>query len=170
MGVLGLGREAHFSEFNDPLDLGSGVISPSVRKQTAAANLGIMLSLALGGATVLRQMPVPATATASATLTTTQVLNGVIHATPAAAVNYTLPTAAAIDALLLDFAVGDAFEFVITNLSTTAANDITVLTAAGWTLVGNMVVGGAPADGSEWGSGVFRARKTAANAYTLYRI
>ena len=50
----------------------------------------------------------PATATATATLTVAQVVNGLLVATPAAAVNYTLPTGALLDAGAA-FAIGDSF-------------------------------------------------------------
>jgi hypothetical protein len=170
MGVLGLGREAHFAELNDPLDSQEGVLSPSVRKARAAANLGIILASATGGADVFRGTSAVATATDTATLTTAQVLNGIIHGTPTAAAAYTLPTAAALDTALPDFAVGDAFEFSIVNLATTATFDITVTTNTGLTLTGPMVVGAGANDGAEWKSGRFRARKTGTGAWTVYRV
>lgn len=171
MGVLGLGREAHFSEFNDPLDVGSGVVTPLARKNAALANLGLAILTAAGGAQRM-QMPVPATATDTATLTTAQLLNGSIQGTPTAAANYTLPLATALDtALPADFAVGEAFEFSIINQATNVGFDITIVTNTGWTLSGAaVVIGAGPNDGTEWKSGVFRARKTGAGAWTLYRL
>lgn len=168
MGVLGLGRENHFSEFNDPLVANEGTLSPQVRKARAIANLG--MSAGIGGAVVYRQLQAPATATDTATLTAAQVLTGNIIGTPTAAANYTLPTVANIEATLTDMAVGDAFEFRIWNAATTATFDITVLTATGWTLSGSMVVGAGPNDGTEHKGGTFLARKTGAGAYTLFRV
>lgn len=169
----GFDQTKHFSELATPLDTGEGVLSPSVRMARAREGIGQILPSAIGGARRM-VMPVPATATASATLTAAQVLNGVLHGTPAAAVNYTLPLAATLEAALpADFAVGEAIEFSIVNLAATATFDITVVTNTGWTLSGPMVVGAgavAAGDGAEWTAGVFRARKTAAGAYTLYRV
>lgn len=176
MGVLGLGRENHLSELNSPLPTQEGVLTPAVRKARAIQNLGLTVASGggVGGAIVYRSWAGPSTATGSATLTAAQLLAGVLHGTPAAAAAYTLPLATAIDsALPADFAVGDAFEFSIVNLAATATFDITVTTNTGWTLVGPMVVGAgssAAGDGSEWTAGLFRARKTAAGAYTLYRV
>jgi hypothetical protein len=68
--------------------------------------------------------------------------------------------------------VGEAFEFTIRNDASTGATDhITVVTNTGWTLSGSMVVhtSNTPAAG-ESAFGAFVARKTAANAFTLYRV
>lgn len=171
MAVIGsFDRYNHFSELADPLDSQEGVLSPSVRKARAAANLGVMLSTSVGGARVFRGMPVVATATDTTTLTTTQILNGTIHGTPTAAAAYTTPTGTQLDAVLTDFAVGDAFEFSIVNLATTATFDITLTAGAGITITGPAVVGAGPNDGTEWKSGVFRARKTGTATYTIYRV
>jgi len=172
MGVLGLGRENHLSELNDPLDTQEGVLSPSVRRARAQANLGVIVSAAATvGALKINQMPVPATATDTATLTAAQLLNGVIHGTPTAAAAYTLPLASDLAAALpTSVVIGDAFEFSIVNLATTVGFDITVTTNTGWTLAGPMVVGAGPNDGTEWKTGIFRARRTAAATFTLYRV
>lgn len=116
-------------------------------------------------------MAVPATATATATLTPAQILNGFLIGTPVAAVNYTLPLAADLDAAV-KMDVGEAFEFTIRNDASTGATDtITVLTNTGWTLSGPMIVHTAntPAAG-ESTFGTFIVRKTAAGAFTLYRV
>jgi len=164
MGVLGLGRENHLSEFNDPLDTQAGVLSPSLRKAVAQANLGARVSGAAAvGAAKVTGMPAPATATGTATLTTAQVLNGVIVATPAGAAAYTLPLASDLaTALPADFGIGDAFDFYI--VSTAGANAITITTNTGWTLVGDMVVD------TDNISAQLRVRRTAAATFTIYRV
>jgi len=55
------------------------------------------------------------------------------------------------------------------NISTVAAEDADILAGAGWTLVGSMAVQSNDAITSK-SSGHFRARRTAANTFTLYRV
>jgi hypothetical protein len=116
-------------------------------------------------------MPVPATAVGTATLTTAQILNGLLIGTPVAPAAYTLPLAADLDAAV-NMAVGEAFVFNVRNDGATGTVDhITMTTNTGWTLSGSMVIhqAGTPAAG-ETAFGMFAARKTAAGAFTLYRI
>lgn len=102
----------------------------------------------------------PVAVNATATLTVAQLLAGIITSTTAAAVSGTLPTAAIFDAGT-SFAVGDAYDIDVIN--TGGTNAFTVVTATGWTLVGNMVV-------ALSSSGKFRIHKTAAGAFSLYRL
>lgn len=117
----------------------------------------------------------PTALTTSATLTAAQLLNRLFTANQGggAAATYTLPLATDLETALAAamgraLAVNDAFEWSLTNISTVAAEDITIATAAGWTLVGKMTVesNAAVTDDSR---GVFIVRRTAANTYTLYR-
>lgn len=116
------------------------------------------------------------TKTTAVTLTAAELLTGIIKGTPAGAgVAYTLPLATDLETALIalypGLAVDDAFEFSVVNIDTTATNTIVVTTNTGWTLVGNMILGGNSATANNSGSiGVFRARRTAANTYTLYRV
>lgn len=96
---------------------------------------------------------------ATATLTIANLLGQLITSTTAAAVTATLPTATIFDAGT-SFGIGDFYEFSVIN--TGATNAFTIATAAGWTLVGNMVV-------ALSSSGKFIAVKTAANTFSLYR-
>lgn len=120
--------------------------------------------------------PTPAAKTVTTTLTAAEILTGLITGNQggAAAASYTLPTGALLEAAF--FAAfpaltnDDAFDFVLINLSTNAAEDITLLTAAGLTLVGNMVVESNEATAQKGPSGQFRIRRTAASTYTVYRI
>ena len=83
--------------------------------------------------------------------------------TPAAPINFTLPTVAALESAYqaMSEKVNSAFEFIIIN---TTANAITVVTNTGWTVTG----GGSVAVTSA--SARFQARKTGAGTWQLYRI
>lgn len=122
------------------------------------------------------RQPAPAAKTTSTTLTAAELLGRLITGNQggAAAANYTLPTAASLElawaAQKGKLAVDDSFDFHVINLSTVAAEDITLLTAAGWTLVGSMVVIEQAAGNPGGSNGHFRVRRTAADTMTLYRI
>ena len=113
----------------------------------------------------------PAAKTTSATLTAAEVLTGIITLNQGAsgATAQQLPLATAMDTALPDSVAGDSFDFSVINISTDAAEDGTVTTNTGWTLVGSMAVQSNDADTSK-SAGRFRARKTGAGAWTLYRI
>ena len=83
--------------------------------------------------------------------------------TPGGAINFTLPTVAALESAYPSMGekVNTAFEFVIIN---TTANAITVVTNTGWTVTG----GGSVAVTSA--SARFQARKTGAGTWQLYRL
>ena len=97
---------------------------------------------------------------ATATLTVAQLLGQVITSTTAAAVAATLPTATIFDAGT-SFDIGDWVDVYVVN--TGAANAFTMTTAAGWTLVGAMVVALST-------SAHFKILKTAANTFTMFRV
>lgn len=128
-----------------------------------------------GRTTPLFVQVAPAAKTTSTTLTPAEIMAGLLTGTGAAAVAYTLPLATdleiALFAIYPDIQVNDSFDFSIINLDTTAANTITVTTNTGWTLAGSMVLPGLNVASTGSGAvGLFRARRTAANAYTLYRL
>lgn len=110
----------------------------------------------------------PATATDTATLTAAQLLTGIIVSTPTAAATYTLPTGTLFEAAFGTMATNTAFDFSIINVATNATFIITVAVGTGWTLSGSMRVDANA--GTAQGQGRFRARRTAANTFTLYRI
>lgn len=89
--------------------------------------------------------------------------NALFLGTPAAPINFTLPTVAALEAAYpaMGEKVNTAFEFGIIN---TTANAITVVTNTGWTVTG----GGSVAVTSA--SARFLARKTGAGTWQLYRL
>lgn len=109
--------------------------------------------------------------TVSATLTAAEILAGLITVNQGAAGAsvLTLPLATAMDTALPDFAADMAVDFSLINVSTVAAEDASIATNTGWTLVGNMDVA-SNAAATDKSAGHFRARKTAAGAWTLYRL
>jgi hypothetical protein len=113
----------------------------------------------------------PTAKTTDATLTAAEVLAGIITVNQGGGgtSSLTLPLATAMDTALPDAAAGDAFDFSVINTSTVAAEDATLITNTGWTLVGEMTVESNDADRAA-SSGRFRARKTGSGAWTLYRL
>lgn len=123
------------------------------------------------GATQVSQ-GAPTATTVSATLTAAALLSGIITVNQGAAgaSAQQLPLATAMDTALPSSAAGEAFDFSVINISTVDAEDASLTTNAGWTLVGAMEVPAYSAVGSLNSSGRFRARKTGAGAWTLYRL
>lgn len=113
----------------------------------------------------------PIALTAAAVLTAAQIAVGLLTSNPggAAAVNYQLPLASAMDAAFPTAGVNSSFDFSLVSISTVSAETATLTTNTGWTLVGNMVTAANSAATSNSASR-FRARKTAAATWTLYRI
>lgn len=114
----------------------------------------------------------PTAKTVSATLTAAEVLTGIITVNQGAAgaSALQLPLASAMDTGFPNAAAGDSFDFSVINISTVDAEDASLTTNTGWTLVGNMDIPAYSAAGSLNSSGLFRARKTGTAAWTLYRI
>jgi len=115
--------------------------------------------------TTLGYGPAPQTATATATLTAAQIVNGMLVANPSAtAATYTLPTAALIEAAVPNATVGSTFDLSIVNIGTSSGT-VTLALGTGVTDGGNALVAV-----STTSSALFRFRKTADNAYTVYKI
>lgn len=114
----------------------------------------------------------PVAKTTSTTLTVAELLTGLITGNQGAAgaAAYTLPLATAMDAALPNLQADEGFEFSVINLSAVAAEDITITTNTGWTLVGEMVVESDEATAQQAAVAMFRVRKTGASTYTLYRV
>ena len=96
---------------------------------------------------------------AAASLTAAQLIGGEFTITPSVARIQTLDTAANIISALSGSVDGSNFTFTIVNL---AAFDVTIATAAGVTLVGNMVVND--------GSATFRVRRLNSSTVSVTRI
>lgn len=165
----------------DTLSLTELAFLDGITAGTALASKAVVLSATKGIDSfrvtdrLFKTMPAPATATDTATLSTAQVLNQVLVATPTAAAAYTLPTGAALDAALLAAYPGaqanDSYDWTIINIGGTG-DDITVTApASGITLVGDAVVRPSADSATEQaGQGTFRVRRTAADTFIMYRV
>lgn len=113
-------------------------------------------------------LPDPVAVTTAATLTPAQVLNGLILANSgitAASVTYTLPTVADLELVLANSdKVGTSFTFRLVNLGTSSGTAI-IATNTGWTISGSLTMTVPVTTGAQ-----FVARKSAAGAWTLYRV
>jgi len=107
----------------------------------------------------------PQTATSTATLTAAQVTGGFLVANPStSAATYTLPTAAAIDAVVTSAKVGSTFTLNIVNIGTSSGT-VTLAAGTGITDGGNAVVAVAITSSAQ-----FLFRKTGDAAWTVYKI
>ena len=113
-------------------------------------------------------LPDPVSVTTAATLTPAQVLNGLIIANSgitAASVTYTLPTVADLEAVLTNSdKVGTSFTFRVVNIGTSSATAI-IAAGTGWTITGSLTMTIPVTTGA-----TMVARKSAAGAWTLYRV
>jgi hypothetical protein len=110
------------------------------------------------------------TATATATLTVAQITGNLLVGNPTTtAATYTLPTAAAIDAVITNAKIGSTFNLTVINLGTSTGL-ITMAVGTGITAVGNLVVAITGSAAGVGGAAQFMFRKTGDAAYTLYRI
>ena len=117
---------------------------------------------------VLGSQGAPATMTSTAAITAAQLATGIIYGSPgSSAATYTLPTVALWEAGQAGNAhVDSSFDFFIINVDGSGSGVITLAIGTGWTLgVGSAVVAAVAQTGSHW-----RARKTAAGAWTVYRL
>lgn len=144
---------------------GSVVLTGGAKAGTGVAGMVIERSVKLAN------QGAPTAKTTSATLTAAEVLAGIITVNQGggATSSLTLPTATDFDTAIPDAAAGDAYDFSLINISTVAAEDADILTNTGWTLVGSMAVQSNAAI-TDKSAGRFRARKTGAAAWTLYRL
>lgn len=108
----------------------------------------------------------PQTATATASLSVAQLLDGILLGSPgSSAASYTLPTVAALEAVLTNAKVGSSFDLSVVNVDGSGSGVITLVTNTGWTLVGLMTVVATAGTAQ-----LFRARRTGDGAWSLYRI
>jgi len=109
----------------------------------------------------------PVSVTTTTTFTAAQVLNGLILANSGITANvaYTLPTVADLEAVLVNSdKVGTSFTFRLVNLGTTSGT-ATITTNTGWTITGSLTMVIPVTTGA-----MLVARKSAAGAWTLYRV
>jgi hypothetical protein len=103
---------------------------------------------------------IPTAYTAGATLTTAELAGGLVVYTSSSTADLTLPTVAVLNADLSSAKVNSSFDVALVATSTGVP---TIVVGTGWTLVGS----GA---GVASKSVLFRAVKTGAETYNLYRI
>jgi hypothetical protein len=117
---------------------------------------------------IIDALPDPIAVTAAATLTAAQVLNGILILNTSSVTSnqaYTLPTVADLENVLTNSdKVGTSFLFRVVNLGTSSGT-ATITTNTGWTLTGSLTMAVPVTAGA-----VFIARKSAAGAWTLYRV
>ena len=112
----------------------------------------------------------PQTATATATLTVAQITGNLLVGNPStSAATYTLPTAAAIDAVMTNAKVGSTFNLTVVNLGT-SSGIITMAVGTGITAVGNLLVAITGSAAGVGGAAQFMFRKTGDAAYSIYRV
>jgi hypothetical protein len=112
-------------------------------------------------------IPLPVSVASTATLTAAQVLNGILLVGSGAtsAQTYTLPTVALLEATLSNSdKVGTSFVFRVVNLGTSSGTAI-VAAGTGWTVTGSLTMTVPVTTGA-----TMVARKSAAGAWTLYRV
>lgn len=118
---------------------------------------------------VMEIQAAPATATATATLTVAQLTSGLLVCDPStSAASYTMPTAAAIDAVMTNMKINSAFLLNVVNLGT-SSGILTFVVGTGITSVGNLLVAIGSAAGVN-GAAQFLFRKTGTAAYSVYRV
>lgn len=109
----------------------------------------------------------PISVTATATLTVAQVLNGLIIANSGvtSSQTYTLPTVSDLEATLINSdRVGTTFSFRVVNIGTSSGTAV-IAAGTGWTVSGSLTMTIPVTTGA-----MLVARKTAAGAWTLYRV
>jgi hypothetical protein len=117
---------------------------------------------------VLGYMAEPLSQTGTATLSAAQVTAGMllVGSGATAAQTYTLPAASTVDAIVSSAGIGSTFDLIVVNLGTSSGTGALAMgSSTGFTDGGNATVALAITS-----SGIFRFRKTADNAYTVYRI
>jgi hypothetical protein len=102
----------------------------------------------------------------AATLTTDQVATGIVLGNPGtSAAAYTLPTAALMNAAFPSMGVDRAFDFSVINVDGSSSGVITLTASTGFTIVGLATVAANAGAAHQ-----FRARKTGASTWVLYRL
>lgn len=118
------------------------------------------------GEVVLSTQAAPATATVTATLTIAQLVTGILLGSPgSSAASYTLPTVALTEATLVNAKIDSSFEFTVINVDGSGSGVITLVAGTGWTITGLATIAATAGTANH-----FRARKTGATTWTLYRI
>jgi hypothetical protein len=122
-------------------------------------------------AVVLKSQAAPAAKTVTAAITAAELVAGLITTTGVTAPSiHQLPTGTLIDAELPGVATGDSFDFSVINTGTGASDDATITVNTDVTIVGNPTMGALTDATIISGSGRFRARRSGANTWVVYRL
>lgn len=120
---------------------------------------------------LLKAQGAPTAKTVTNAISAAQLLTGIITTTGATAPSeHQLPTGALLAAAIPGIAVGDSFDFTVINTGTGASDDATLTVNTGVTIVGNPTVGSLTDGTIISGSGLFRARYSAADTFIVYRL
>jgi hypothetical protein len=114
----------------------------------------------------------PVSITTAQTLTAAQLFNGLIFVNSGitASVAYTLPTVADFETALVNSdRIGTTLTFRVVNLGTSSGTAV-ITTNTGWTISGSLTMTLPVASSGIGGGAQFVARKSAAGAWTLYRV
>lgn len=151
--------------------------SPSIAATGGDTNINVVLTPKAQGGVRLNGMVVtkqeaPAAKTTSTTLTTAEIAKFIITVNQGGAATSALqlPLASSMDTDFATLTTDDSIDVSIINISTVDAEDASITTNTGWTLVGSMDFHAYSAAGSLNSSGVLRLRKTGTGAWTAYRI
>jgi len=152
------------------LNLGTALTTSSINVGTAQTTGNLILGntasttgqIQLRSNLALYQPAPPTTITATGALVVASMKLRIIQVTSATAVTLTPDTGTTIDAAFSGMAVDTAFEFTIINTGS-AAGAVTMAVATGVTYIGSTTVAIST-------SGTYRARKTAANTFVMYRV
>ena len=151
------------------LDSGEDLVLPA----TGVLTVGVLKSVGpnfLRGV-VNQAQAVPAAKTATAAISAAELVAGLITTTGVTGPSvHQLPTGTLIDAANPGIATGDSFDFHLINTGTGASDDATITVNTDVTIVGNPTVGALTDATIIVGSGHFRARRSAANTYVVYRL
>lgn len=168
--VTGLTAAAAELNYLDITTLGTGAASKAVVLD-AGDDYRWPATGVLHAGVVTKAQGVPAAKTVTAGITAAELVAGLITTTGVTGPSvHQLPTGTEIDAVIPGVATGDSFDFTIINTGVGAADDATITANTDVTIVGNPTVGALTDTTIISGSGTFRARRSAANAYVVYRV
>lgn len=148
----------------------------TLRITAYAANVNYSISRLAVATPVLRQTSMyartqltPVTINTTGTALSTDLLTGIITSTQAtgATITVTLPTGTLLDTAA-GIGIGQAFSWTLINLSTSAANTVTLAAGSGHTIVGDTITQ-CSALTTGCSSSRWLTRKTAANTFVTYR-
>lgn len=153
----------------------------SVTAGTGAASKALVLSAGedvrmpaagvFAAGVLTKQQAAPAAKTVTAGISAAELVAGLITTTGVTGPSvHQLPTGTEIDAVIPGVATGDSFDFVIINTGVGANDDATITVNADVTIIGNPTIGALTDATIISGSATFRARRSAANTYVVYRI